>query len=468
MSYPFAAPVNSTTTPTVPTAQVVQTPYLSRKNSSGARLLQQAFAVSSSSANLTPEFFSSYDKVVSEYNSLSYVDSHISQKDAEIKDCENNISVNNRWLAENRKKQPKLSKRIQRNEHPHFFHYMQFKREEKVSRLKGEMESLLKDEEKYVGVIKTYTAKLQKSKMDLAELQRKKSHRQALYQKSKQMFDTVVESVPHTAKLDQVLRSVAAQTSENLKEEQLMLQIDQVIATLRRAEQYYRQSINILLQAQRDNRTAAVANFGNGGGFEGLETYEQARRDREINAAQRPVTEAGIIMEQAWTMFPPIARQRYPSLCAQIGRSPLPKLRSAHFGRTLGVKFIAGDIGDAFNDAHAAGKIRENLQIVQQCMFVCESQIQLVIALRSSISATVDKMKANLRNLKKQEQNERQRIFNGQRDLVCNQYVSTASLAFKPSQVMAVPVTEYSYASPNNTIPSQQDISPSAPPPAIL
>jgi len=238
-------------------------------------------------------------------------------------------------------------------------------------------------------------------------------------------------------------------------------QIDQVIVTLRRAQEYYQQSQRMLQQARASNTGAAFTNFADGGGFELLETMQQANRDQLINQAQRPATEAGIIMQQAWTMFPSIARQRYPAICSQIGRAPLPKLRSAHFTNTLGVKFIAGDIGDAFNDAYAAGKIRENMDIVRQCMFICDNQIQLLGALRQAVASTIETMTQNLEKLKSQEQSERQQIFNTNRANICNHYATSVPNSFSATAT-AIPFSATAPAASSSAL----YLDASAPPPA--
>ena len=138
----------------------------------------------------------------------------------------------------------------------------------------------------------------------------------------------------------------------------------------------------------------------------------KATRDRLINQSAGPAQQGAVEMERAWSIFPEEARRRHPELCSQIGRVPLPKLKGAHFGGTLAVKFVAGDFGDAINGGYAARKINQNTAVVSQCVQVVRNQQNLVIALRQGILGNVGRMKTQLGTMQTQRQQERQSIFN--------------------------------------------------------
>mmetsp|Transcript_17495 Transcript_17495/g.34394 ORF Transcript_17495/g.34394 Transcript_17495/m.34394 type:complete len:492 (-) Transcript_17495:100-1575(-) len=359
--------------------------------------------------------FERYDEVVNGIQNLQHVDNDIKVSNQQIGQCKQRLDDVQRKLHKARKDLPKAEARLDRNAHPRFFHYMQINRQEKVQRLTKMVEDIKVSEEQLVGDKHQRESELKKAQEELQRLRGIEANRDALRSERQDTFDKVVASTAPTPRLQQIRANISAQTSALQAEQSLLTQVNEVLSLVRQAQQLYAQSMQMLQRAANANQTAQVTNivgFGDRrGGMEFFETMNQLERDQLINNSQRPAEQAYQLISQAWQMFPQEVRRRYPSMTAQIGHVPLPKLRGAHFGNTLAAGFVFGDIGDAINNGMATGKIRENMGILQQCNMIVDQQVALVVALRNTINMDVDKMSGNLDALDQQQAQEREFIF---------------------------------------------------------
>jgi hypothetical protein len=212
--------------------------------------------------------------------------------------------------------------------------------------------------------------------------------------------------------LSQIESNLTAQNAALASEQSLMQRIDGVINQLRQGQQLYTRSLQMLDQAKRDNQTAQVVNImDRDRGPDYFERMKQAQRDRLINESQGPAVQAYSVMEAAWASFPQEARQRYPTLAAQLGRTPMPQLRGANFGNAIMAGAFMGNVGDYMNNARSRRKIEENMGILRQCMQIVEQQVQAVGALRNAIATNIAQMEGQVRALTSQRSDERNQIF---------------------------------------------------------
>ncbi|GBG30320.1 Hypothetical Protein FCC1311_065392 [Hondaea fermentalgiana] len=379
------------------------------------------------SGSVGPQTIARYNEVTDQAQALSFVEGEIRATSAAISKNTESLDKLNRKLHKARKDLPKAEARLNRNANPHFFHYMQINRSDKVQRLEKLVNDIKSSEEQWVGEKHSTEQSLAAAQKELKRLRQLEGQRTQLLAERTQIYDQVVASVPPTLRLRQIETNITAQKSNLAEEQSLLSQVNEVLAIVQQAQRLYGQSMEMLDQAQRMNNTAQFSNLlgagRGGGGLEFYETANQFQRDRLINDSQRPAEQAYQLISRAWQMFPQEVRRRYPAMSAQIGQVPLPRLRSAHFGNTLAAGMVFGDIGDAINNGMATGKIRENLGIVQRCVQIVDQQLALVVALRNTIQTDVDKMTSNMNTLSSQRAAERDDIF----QTTCAQITSGAS-----------------------------------------
>mmetsp|Transcript_26305 Transcript_26305/g.42610 ORF Transcript_26305/g.42610 Transcript_26305/m.42610 type:complete len:498 (+) Transcript_26305:58-1551(+) len=364
-------------------------------------------------------FFVDYASTCEQIENLQFVDKGISNCSASIKNLQQQISTLENKLGRARRDQPKLEARIHRNENPHFFHYMQIGRADKVTRLKNQLETLKGDQLKWSEEKHQQEAQLQQRKTELGNLRNSEGSRNALRQKRQQMYNQTVSSVPATPRIQQITSNISSQKNALQSEKALLSQVDAVVAQINQAQQLYSTSMGMLQRAMGANQTAQFTNFvGDGGGMEFYETMNQAERDNLINQSQMPANQGYMAMSNAWQVFPNEARQRYPDLAARCGKTPMPRLRGANFGNTLATGMVFGDIGDMFNNMHANQKIQENMQIIQQSLAIVAEQLQLVMALRNAIATNIAAMEGQMSKLIQQDKEERDVIFQNVRATV--------------------------------------------------
>jgi len=373
-----------------------------------------------------PSFFQDYDATNNQVQSLSHVENDIQVQRAEIKRLKDSISTWESKLSNARKQQPRLEKRIHRNENPRFFHYLQINRHEKVNQLKQTRDSLVSGQEQWTSSKQRDEGQLKDMMTALTNSESLARTRDQLENKLQSMFDQVADSVPPTPRLNQINSNIFEQTGALRVEQMLLDQVNGTLSTLDQVQKLYNESMGMLQRAARDNRTAQFVNFADAGdrnrGPDYFERMKQAQRDQLINAAQGPADQAYMLADRAWATFPSEARARYPTLAAQIGKAPMPRLRGANFGNTLMAGFAFGNIGDAINNAHASGKIEQNMQVIEQARSIITTQTALVMALRDAIANNVVAMKGQLRTLTGQRVEERTSIFESIRARVMQQF----------------------------------------------
>jgi len=144
----------------------------------------------------------------------------------------------------------------------------------------------------------------------------------------------------------------------------------------------------------------------------------QAQRDSLLNQARQLAMHAGTELQAGIDSFPMDVRVRYPQLTQGLYSAAQPFLQGARFGNTFMVDVAFGGIGAAFNDMHAAHKIRENMRVLDQCQSIADSQRTVMQACLSSLATSVQLFDANLVNLQQSVSNETQAIFSTARRTV--------------------------------------------------
>jgi len=374
------------------------------------------YAPTNGGGGIGQDFFLTYADVVKQIDSLSYVERAIADVDGKISNSKKVIEDCRHKLSKANVDQPKLEARIHRNENPHFFHYMQVGRKEKVVKLKGDLENLLRWQERWASEKLQAETILAQQLEEMSKLQNSAGSKAQLSSKRNQMYEQAVTSVPPTARLQQIDMNTQSQLGNLQLEQGILQQVDSCMNLVQRSLELYNRSMQMLQQAAQANQTAQVVNTfdmmdGRRGGPQYFETMNQAQRDRLINESQGPAVQAYQVISQAWQVFPDAARQRYPSMAAQIGHAPLPQLRGANFGNTLMTGMVFGDIGDMVNNNRATGKIQENMGIISQCIQIMTQQMSYVQALRNAIATNVSQMEGQVNTLNHQRKEERDQIF---------------------------------------------------------
>lgn len=105
-------------------------------------------------------------------------------------------------LKKNRDRQPYQERRLHRNAHPHFLHYLQFNREAKVKRLEGELEAARREESELEATERRLSSSLARLKEETVPTLRSRNLALASFKEEQRaIFDNVVDGRPPTDRL---------------------------------------------------------------------------------------------------------------------------------------------------------------------------------------------------------------------------------------------------------------------------
>jgi len=285
-------------------------------------------------------------------------------------------------------------------------------RSAKVQRLKNEQQDVACQEGSLNEELKSLMESKNQSESIVTNAANIKNIRDGLVSKKHQMYEQVIASTAPTQRYIQLQQNITIQIQHTDGERAIYQSIDQTQQMIGQALGLFETSAEILRRAEGWNRAAQFENFVEGEDI--MEFMEQRRRDELINEARIPAIEAYQIVVQAWHTFPVQVKARYPAQAAQIGIRPLPLLQGADFGGTL-VADMFGSFGAAVNDYQSGCKIRQNMQVVQQCYQMLQQQIELVRALQGAIQTRIAMMENNSMQLEQQRDQEKEVIFQSAR-----------------------------------------------------
>ena len=348
--------------------------------------------------------------------------------DAQLAQLQSRLSATEAKLRKNRDAQPYQEKRLHRNAHPRFLHYLQFNREAKVERLQRELDQMRADEKRmeaevlelrdHVAAQSRVCDVRARNAASVAEAQRERMR----------LFDWVVSVTPDTPAMVDIKHQRQAATRALQAESELHARLRETLLRVAAARDSFARAASELRAARMENTVAQVDNFGDmmsnrRDGFG--EVAMQWDRDRRLNLARDLAFRGSDELQAALDDFPMEARVRYGDLTRRIGDAPLPDLRGANFLGTWAVGMAFGNFGDAMNNMHAGGKIQRNLAVLGQCESIAASQHALVGAVARAVDANLVQIRATLVALEERYQRERAVMF----QLARSSVVAAASMA---------------------------------------
>jgi len=366
------------------------------------------------------------------YDDLGRLIASLGNASAERQRCEAAVSATQQQIAyadaelrKNRQNQPYMEKRIDRNEHPHFLHYFVINREQKVQRLKGELEQLHSTEQNLVMQEQNLDGRLANEQAALAQASMREQQCAAAQAERASLFDAVVASQPPTAKLVNLQQQVGAAQQQVQLNSTLLQQVGVSLQRAQVAVQLFQQAHHCLRQASTMNNMATGTAFFEA--FDGnyrdremmhmAEMGEQMQRDSLLNQARSLAMQAGNELQSAIDCFPAQARSLNPQLTANLFSAAQPFLQGASFGGTMMVDWVFGNTGAFFNDMHASGKINHNLNVIAQCQNAAAAQTGIIEAVAQYLQTNVQFVSQQIANLGGQIQAERSVMFDMARQL---------------------------------------------------
>lgn len=339
--------------------------------------------------------------------------------------CEQNLQAavrayndNEAQLKKNRDSQPRAERRLHRNAHPRFLHYLQFNREAKVKRLTAELEALREDERRRVELKKSLEHDVNLKKEELAASQSTESYMRGATAERQHIFDDVVASQPPTSVLSNSRFELQNKENEHRAEVSLLNSVENSLRQVEGARMMFGQAAQKLHEAVSMNMGAGLVNVGQGFrrdrdfGFDDIaERGMQMRRDQLLNSARDIALRAADQLQAAFDSFPMEARVRYPQLTSNICNAPIPNLKGANFFGTMAVGWAFGNMGDMMNDMYAQNKIQNNLRVVRECEQIAAGQAMAVQSILQVITSELRALEARCNQLKQIIQDERVAIF---------------------------------------------------------
>ena len=165
------------------------------------------------------------------------------------------------------------------------------------------------------------------------------------------------------------------------------------------------------------------------------ESFDQSRRDRMMEQAARDADRAADLLTRAFGMVPAAVRERYPSQCAQIGHVQVPRLAQTHFGDRM-MEFFGGG-AELLAEFRSGDKIRQNMALIQQCRAVASAQQATVHALEQQVRRDADEARRQLQAT--------EHAIDGEKDQILATLRTNSAIGGAPPQAMpampaAVPI----------------------------
>lgn len=367
---------------------------------------------------------------------LMSADGSLAQASANADNLQRSVGLIQGELGRNQAECTKLERRIHRNENPRFFHYLIFNRKARAERFRGELGVKRGLEAEQQQDLTQKNEQLAGLRQVESQARGAVSNKRQLEARKGQLFDQVVASQPPTVHLQELQNRKASQSGLLASERGLQAAMQQSEQLAQRGIQQFEAARQTLQRAEQENQAALRANdqerfaqmregFAErrGDGFgadnaefqaecaERRERMMQSMRDQHINQSCQQASDAYRSMHAAlFSSFPQEARQRYPQLCMQIGRTPFPQLQGAS-GFQTGMADLFGPVGAMMNEWGTENKIMQNLSVVQQCESIARQQHQLIVAVCSAIGGGIAQMDQNLAQISSGIEAERRRIF---------------------------------------------------------
>jgi len=152
-------------------------------------------------------------------------------------------------LRKNRDDQPHMEKRLHRNAHPRFLHYLQLNREEKVHRLTSELEALRQTERRLIEEEQALHATVSHQTAELGRLRENESTSNAASAERVGLFNGVVSSQPPTQNLLQLQFEVSNVHNHRTVESTAVQQVSSALGRVNNALQLFSQAHSCLHRA---------------------------------------------------------------------------------------------------------------------------------------------------------------------------------------------------------------------------
>jgi len=282
----------------------------------------------------------------------------------------------------------------------------------KIARLQERLEYVEGAEGKLVSKEQSLEEKLAAAERKVAQLSNTAAHKASLITQATNMFEAAVRTSPTPTLAS--LEANAAQWRANLEFERTnAAQLEQVKKMCGAARGEYYGAMRALQAASQTNQGAQLNNLigGRNGGMELMENMQQMQRNRLMEEAQQRAAHGAQVLQQAFSLIPAAAVQRYPHLTGQLGQVSMPSIDQMGFGGRA-VEIFGGDFADAMVGMAAQRKIMQGIQALGQCEQVVASQEAMVVALLAAMSQDAAKASASLETTNGQVFVEKTRIFN--------------------------------------------------------
>ena len=301
-----------------------------------------------------------------------------------------------------------LEKRIHRNEHPRLFHYFVCGRGSKVVRMRDELRTATLEKERRSADVSSAGAAALKQRRQQRELSERATRRKQLESESRSLFNSVVDALPPTAALEQCTTHRRQCITEMVPEQLLLCALSGLVEGMKRGLHLFEQALDFYQEALLLRQEVQIAN---------LNTYAQpdqrsvdterrldvqARMDQVTNAAGMVAMRAHRDVGMLLASFPQEARTRYPQLCGSLGAIAYPMMNDERFEVP----------GTAADDTPRFGcYVRDNLDVISQCVTVTVQHISTLEAVRTAVSATIDQRGQQISDWDAKIASERRNMF---------------------------------------------------------
>ena len=283
---------------------------------------------------------------------------------------------------------------------------------EKIKKLQDELQQL-QDRHTAASISeKELTQQKQELASKMPGLEQAAAEKLSVSKRACEIFENTVHMYPSPAlqALEQNAQQwVAAVTFERVN----TVQLREVLEQMGAARNAYYNAMNALQSAMSMNQGAQMTNIMGGPyeRFEGIETLQEMQRNRLMQEAKHMAEMGGQQLASAFSAIPPAARQRYPSLCVELGAVHVPDIEEMGLGSMM-MQVFGGQIVDFAVNMQAQQKIRASMGRLAECEQIVARQEALCTALLDAIHRDGDAAAARLSDVNGKIFTEKIQVFN--------------------------------------------------------
>jgi chromosome segregation ATPase len=298
--------------------------------------------VSSASNDRIRHLFQRYQELEEVVQGNASKSSEVPKLQASVKDFEQHLAAAQGNLHKTQAAASYTRKRLYRNAHPRFLHYLQIGRESKVRRLEQEVENLERQVQELQSLDQSLQARLSSAKQQLTEATVSRDRCEAARKEMLSIIDHVATS-NGTTTLRSLLSQVQQSNTELSQDIGILSSLERVMVEVQHARALFSQAHQELRRAARDNQAAEGEAAVDMMFLATNDMYEeglQADRDNMINMAKQTSYRAGQMLQAAFNAFPMEARVRFPEITRNVCNAPIPVLQGANFGDAFMADFF--------------------------------------------------------------------------------------------------------------------------------